>query len=189
MRNAPAAEEFMRMRPVTQRDYEEFVKYRRYVTVEQSSIPVGRQWRVDRYEPNQGYRLEGTTVWSFPDRGRWATHRGDFRGNFSPFIPRNLIVKYTDRGDWVLDQVVGGGTTLVECKLIQRNAIGVDINPEAIIVTRDRLNFTYKPSSPAYRQNIRGGCEKPKRDRGGNHRPDSYSPSLCSHHRIHKEQR
>jgi len=35
----------------------------------------------------------------------------------------------------------GSGTTLIECKLLNRNAIGIDINPDAIMLTRDRLNF------------------------------------------------
>jgi DNA modification methylase len=39
----------------------------------------------------------------------------------------------------------GGGTTLIECKLTGRNSIGVDINPDAIMVSLDRLKF-YDPS-------------------------------------------
>jgi tRNA G10 N-methylase Trm11 len=33
----------------------------------------------------------------------------------------------------------------VECKLLRRNATGVDINPDAIMITRDRVNFEYQP--------------------------------------------
>jgi len=44
-----------------------------------------------------------------------------------------------------LDQMCGSGTTLVECKLLGRNGIGVDINPDAVMVARDRLNFDYLP--------------------------------------------
>ncbi len=80
-------------------------------------------------------------MWSFPKRGDWATHRGDYRGNWAPEIPRNLILRYSTEGDTVLDQMVGGGTTLIECKLLGRNGIGVDINSDAIMITRDRLRF------------------------------------------------
>jgi DNA modification methylase len=38
----------------------------------------------------------------------------------------------------------GSGTTLVECKLLGRNGIGVDINKNSIMLTRDRLNFSYE---------------------------------------------
>ncbi|MDW7774889.1 MAG: DNA methyltransferase [Methanosarcinales archaeon] len=72
-------------------------------------------------------------------------HKGNYRGNWSPYIPRNLILRYTEKNDTVLDQMAGSGTTLVECKLLQRNAIGVDINPDAVMVARNRLDFSYTP--------------------------------------------
>lgn len=93
------------------------------------------------------FKLEATTVWSFPDRGSWATHSGKYRGNWSPYIPRNLILLYTKPGEWVLDQFVGSGTTLVEAKLLGRNAIGVDINPEAVQLTKGNLNFSCRNES------------------------------------------
>ena len=31
-----------------------------------------------------------TSVWSFPNRGNWATHDAKWRGNWSPYIPRNI---------------------------------------------------------------------------------------------------
>lgn len=91
--------------------------------------------------------LETTTVWSFPERGAWATHRPTYRGNWAPQIPRNLILKYTQEGDLVLDPVVGGGTTLIEAKLLNRNAIGIDINPQAIKLTKEALKFEVKNKS------------------------------------------
>jgi len=87
------------------------------------------------------FELEHTTVWSFPDRGDWATHKGNFPGNWSPQIPRNLILRYSKEGETVLDPMVGSGTTLIECKLLNRNAIGYDINPEYVKLTKQRLNF------------------------------------------------
>lgn len=47
-----------------------------------------------------------------------------------------------------MDPMVGGGTTLVECKLTGRAGIGVDINTEAIRITKERLLFNYQPSRP-----------------------------------------
>ena len=87
------------------------------------------------------YKLQKTTIWSFPNRGDWATHKGDYRGNWSPHIPRNLILKYTKENDLVLDCFLGSGTTLIECKLLNRNAIGLDINQKAIDISNSRLNF------------------------------------------------
>ena len=78
------------------------------------------------------FGLETTTVWSFPKRGDWATHNPKYRGNWAPQIPRNLILRYSKEKDLVLDPMCGCGTTLVECKLTGRNAIGFDINPCAL---------------------------------------------------------
>jgi DNA modification methylase len=46
--------------------------------------------------------------------------------------------------------MMGSGTTLVEAKLLERNAIGLDINQNAVMVARDRLNFYYSPLFPDY---------------------------------------
>ena len=40
-----------------------------------------------------------------------------------------------------MDQFLGSGTTLVEAKLLNRNGIGIDINPKALALTRTNLNF------------------------------------------------
>jgi hypothetical protein len=42
------------------------------------------------------FEPEATTVWDFPERGSWATHKPDYRGNFAPQIPRNLIAMATE---------------------------------------------------------------------------------------------
>jgi len=46
-----------------------------------------------------------------------ATDVGNNRGNWSPYIPRNLILRYTAPGDLVLDQMAGSGTIAVECRV------------------------------------------------------------------------
>ena len=97
----------------------------------------------EKWEP-EDFELQTNTVWSFPERGNWATHNSKYRGNWSPNIPRNLILRYSSVGDIVLDQFVGGGTTLIETKLLNRNGIGVDINPNAIELTKLHTGFEYK---------------------------------------------
>lgn len=91
----------------------------------------------------ENFELETNTVWAFPDRGKWATHDAKWRGNWSPYIPRNVILRYSQENDVVLDQFVGGGTTAVEAKLTKRNFIGVDINPVAIERTTEKCNFEF----------------------------------------------
>ena len=91
----------------------------------------------------ENFELETNTVWAFPDRGKWATHDAKYRGNWSPYIPRNIILRYSQEGDTVLDPFVGGGTTAVEAKLTNRNFVGFDINPEAIELSRQKCDFQF----------------------------------------------
>lgn len=92
-------------------------------------------------------------MWSFPDRGNWATHSGKYRGNWSPYVPRNIILRYSNPGDWVLDQFVGSGTTLIEAKLLNRNAVGIDINPQSISISERNLQFQCKTNSKIFLRN------------------------------------
>lgn len=131
------------MREITEEDYRTFLKTHDFVIIEDVKVPLIKEHKIEKFEP-ENFKLETTTVWSFPERGEWATHKGNYRANWSPYIPRNLILRYTQEGDLVLDQMVGSGTTLIECKLLNRRGIGVDINPDAIMVTRNRLDFKYK---------------------------------------------
>lgn len=91
----------------------------------------------------ENFELETNTVWAFPDRGKWATHDAKYRGNWSPYIPRNVILRYSQEGDTVLDQFVGGGTTAVEAKLTNRNFIGIDINSNAIEISKKKCEFDF----------------------------------------------
>lgn len=90
------------------------------------------------------FNLERTSIWSFEERGMWATHKGDYRGNSPPQVPRNLILKYTKENDVVLDPFCGSGTTMIECKLLNRKGIGIDVNESALKLARSRLCFNYK---------------------------------------------
>ena len=97
---------------------------------------------ISKWEPDS-FELQMNTVWSFPDRGKWATHDAKYRGNWSPYVPRNLILRYTKPGEWVLDQFAGSGTTLVEAKLLNRHAIGLDINNKAINLAKKKLQISF----------------------------------------------
>src|SRR4051812_38196292 len=106
-----------------------------------------RQYARQHWEP-AGFRPETTTVWSFPERGSWATHDGSYRGNWSPYVPRNLLLRYTAAGDWVLDPFIGGGTTAVEAALLGRRAIAGDLSAAAVSVTRDQLHRLQRRHPP-----------------------------------------
>ena len=122
--------------------------------------------------PNN-FQLEPTTVWSFPDRGSWATHSGKYRGNWSPYVPRNLILRYSKPGEWVLDQLMGSGTTLVEAKLLGRNAVGIDINPQSVSISETNLKFQCETKSKIFAK--KGDATNL------NFIKDSYIDFICMH--------
>lgn len=138
----------MEMKLITSDEYNQFAKENKAVKIEEVEVKLDNSFIIKTFGPPEDYTPERTTIWSFPDRGSWATHKGNYRGNWSPYIPRNLILKYSEKGDWILDQMMGSGTTLVEAKLLERNAIGVDINLDAVMVAINRLNFSYEPLFP-----------------------------------------
>lgn len=45
---------------------------------------------------------------------------------------------------------MGSGTTLVEAKLLNRNAVGVDINPQSVSISETNLQFQFKTNSKIF---------------------------------------
>jgi 16S rRNA G966 N2-methylase RsmD len=123
---------------------QKIIKERIVISENKEENNIGkRKISLKKLEP-EDFKMEATTVWSFKNRGNWATHNGKYRGNWSPYIPRNIILRYSKEKDIVLDQFSGSGTTLVECKLLNRNAFGIDINKEAIKISRENLDFEFE---------------------------------------------
>jgi len=147
--DAEQKQQYTSMKEITQEDFENFLKSHKEIEIEKTVVKLHEKWDIKKFAP-AAFTPESSTVWSFPERGDWATHAGNYRGNWSPYIPRNLILRYTEPGDLVLDQMVGSGTTLVECKLLGRRGIGIDINRDAVMVARNRLDFTYTPLDADY---------------------------------------
>jgi len=116
------------MREITEKEYLDFVEKNKFVEIGKEKISL-EPIKVERFEPkDEEMTATDTTVWSFPKRGAWATHKGDYRGNWPPQIPRVLIEKYSKEGDTVLDPMAGSGTTCIEAILLGRNCIAVDLN-------------------------------------------------------------
>lgn len=81
------------------------------------------------------------SLWSFPKRDASGAHIAWYWGNFVPQIPHQLILRYTKKGDWVLDPFAGSGTTLIECRRLGRNGIGVELNSEITEKARELIGL------------------------------------------------
>lgn len=79
------------------------------------------------------------SLWILEKRDDSGVHTGWYWGNFVPQIPHQLIVRYTKKDDWVIDPFVGSGTTLIECRRMGRNGIGIELNSETAKKAKDLI--------------------------------------------------
>jgi hypothetical protein len=88
--------------------------------------------------------IEATTFWDFPRQSYGSTPKGDnkYAGVTPALIIYNLVWRYTDPGDLVVDPMCGSGTTIDVCKEEGRRAIGYDITPvRSDIIQNDARNI------------------------------------------------
>lgn len=76
-------------------------------------------------------RLESTTLWDYPRQSYGSTAKGSnkYAGVTPAFVIYNMVKRYTDPGDLVLDPMAGSGTTLDVCREEGRRCIAYDIVP------------------------------------------------------------
>ena len=56
------------------------------------------------------------------------------------YLLERIIKASTRENDLVLDPFCGSSTTGVACKILNRNYIGIDIQPEFIALSKERLS-------------------------------------------------
>ncbi len=79
------------------------------------------------------------SLWIMDKRDKSGAHSAGYWGNFIPQIPNQFLRRYTKKGEWVLDPFLGSGTTLIECKRLGRNGIGIELNEKVIKLAKDNL--------------------------------------------------
>lgn len=83
--------------------------------------------------------LNVDSLWIINERDKSGKHANVYHGNFIPQIPNQLIRRYTNSGETVLELFSGSGTTLFECEKLNRNYIGFDINKQIIDYVNDKM--------------------------------------------------
>lgn len=74
----------------------------------------------------------------------WDIHTEENRSHPAPFpieLPRRLIKLYSFMGQTVLDVFLGSGTTTKACMELNRNSIGIELNPEYIELIKQRIGY------------------------------------------------
>jgi len=79
------------------------------------------------------------SLWVMEKRDKSGAHSAGYWGNFIPQIPNQFLRRYTKKDEWVLDPFLGSGTTLIECKRLGRNGIGIELNDEVIKLAKANL--------------------------------------------------
>lgn len=79
------------------------------------------------------------SLWLLGARDKSSSHVGDYWGNFVPQIPNQVLRRFTRRGDRAVDLFSGMGTTLIECRKLGRQGVGVELNPEVAERSRQRI--------------------------------------------------
>lgn len=85
------------------------------------------------------------SVWGFKDTESNAK-TGLHPSQFSAVLPMRLIKMYSFMNELVLDPFVGTGTTLEEATKLKRFSIGVDVNPEFLDISEQRIKGHFRKS-------------------------------------------
>jgi hypothetical protein len=80
------------------------------------------------------------SLWLIGPRAKGGKRENIYHGNFTPQVPNNLIRRYTEPGEIVIDLFMGSGTTLYECETLNRNYIGYDINDDIINHVKTKMD-------------------------------------------------
>lgn len=89
---------------------------------------------------NQPVPVYVNEFWTSKQRAASSIHEVSYRACFKPQLPRFFIEQLTNEGDTILDPFMGRGTTLIEAILLNRFAVGCDINPLSNILCGPRFN-------------------------------------------------
>lgn len=83
------------------------------------------------------------SVWDFGRGGKanYSVHKiGEYPSKIRPIVFTHIVERFSNKGNTILDPFCGSGTVAVEAKLQGRNSINYDINPNAVELTKKKLD-------------------------------------------------
>ena len=78
--------------------------------------------------------------WTRKQRAGHSLHEVSYRACFKPQLVDFFVQRLTVPGDVVYDPFMGRGTTIIEAALLGRRAVGCDVNPLSVVLTKPRLS-------------------------------------------------
>jgi len=82
-------------------------------------------------------------VWGFSHVHYCNENRQDHPTQKPEGLIERMVLASSDEGDLVVDPFSGSGTTLRVCQQLNRKAIGIEINPDYVAITRERLGMAF----------------------------------------------
>ena len=79
------------------------------------------------------------SLWIIGPRAKGGKRENNYHGNFVPQIPSDVIRRFTQEGDVVVEPFMGSGTTLFECERLNRRYIGYDINESIVDYVKSKM--------------------------------------------------
>ncbi len=114
-----------------------------YLNRLQKSLTEKRTSKINDIDLNKWKQYDDIltdSLWVMDKRDSSGAHNGSYWGNFIPQIPNQLFKRFTKKGDWIIDTFLGSGTSLIECKRLGRNGIGIDLSTDAIDLANNNIS-------------------------------------------------
>ncbi len=93
-------------------------------------------------------------------RGRYLPASTAHPGKMLPELARTIIRAYSDAGELVLDPMCGIGTTLVEAVHLDRDAIGVELEPRWAALAAGNVTLAQEQGAPAHALCLQGDARR-----------------------------
>src|SRR3989344_9063598 len=87
------------------------------------------------------------SIWDFGREGKanYSVHTiGEYPSKIRPVVFSLVVERFSKKGDIILDPFCGCGTMAVEAKLQGKHSMNYDVNPNAIELTKKKLNALTK---------------------------------------------